>query len=299
MLKAAAAAAVVGTGASVAPARLLARAGESADASKRVSERGLWVGNPRVKCALFAYNEVALLEGPCRAQFEANHKFFLAMDDDALLKPFRVKAGVAAPGADLGGPVHLESGLRSEDGFSRLHSGPQFWAVSFGPLAGVRADGRRRHAREDLTRWVMGFGVAVSGSFYEGYPLPAYTFDKSQCGLIDADGVCGRCGRAGGAAARDGGGAAALAGEGADARGDGGSCRIRTRRACGTRATRCPRIFIWRGSAALAKGIARWRSATRRTPSISRRWRAANCAARAARVQPLECVELGDAGLRD
>ncbi|MGH9584636.1 MAG: beta-L-arabinofuranosidase domain-containing protein, partial [Bryobacteraceae bacterium] len=35
-------------------------------------------------------------------------------------------------------------------------------------------------------RLVRGFGEAVSPKFYVNYPLPCYTFDKSNCGLIDA-----------------------------------------------------------------------------------------------------------------
>ncbi|MGH9621391.1 MAG: beta-L-arabinofuranosidase domain-containing protein, partial [Bryobacteraceae bacterium] len=35
-------------------------------------------------------------------------------------------------------------------------------------------------------RLVRGFGEAVSPRFYVNYPLPCYTFDKSNCGLIDA-----------------------------------------------------------------------------------------------------------------
>src|SRR5438552_11250320 len=51
----------------------------------------------------FGYNEVELLEGPLRHQFDTNHSFYGAMDEDALLKPFREKAGVPAPGEDMGG----------------------------------------------------------------------------------------------------------------------------------------------------------------------------------------------------
>ena len=37
-----------------------------------------------------------------------------------------------------------------------------------------------------MNRLVRGFGHAVSPKFYVNYPLPAYTFDKTNCGLIDA-----------------------------------------------------------------------------------------------------------------
>ena len=51
----------------------------------------------------FGYEDVELLEGPMQQQFRNNHAFFLAIDDDKLLKPFRQRAGQAAPGEDMGG----------------------------------------------------------------------------------------------------------------------------------------------------------------------------------------------------
>jgi hypothetical protein len=50
-----------------------------------------------------AYEQVRLLDGPMREQFDRNHAFFLALSEDSLLKPFRQKAGLPAPGEDMGG----------------------------------------------------------------------------------------------------------------------------------------------------------------------------------------------------
>jgi len=52
---------------------------------------------------LFGYGEIELLDGPLKQQFDANHAFFLARDEDMLLKPFRDRAGLPAPGEDMGG----------------------------------------------------------------------------------------------------------------------------------------------------------------------------------------------------
>ena len=51
----------------------------------------------------FAYSDVQMLDGPMLEQFKRNHAFFLALDDDSLLKPFRQQAGLPAPGEDMGG----------------------------------------------------------------------------------------------------------------------------------------------------------------------------------------------------
>ena len=44
------------------------------------------------------YSDVVLLDGPMREQFRAQHATLLALDEDALLKPFRSAAGLPAPG---------------------------------------------------------------------------------------------------------------------------------------------------------------------------------------------------------
>ena len=51
----------------------------------------------------FAYGDVELLPGPMLTQFDQNHRFFMNLNEDALLKPFREAAGLPAPGEDMGG----------------------------------------------------------------------------------------------------------------------------------------------------------------------------------------------------
>ena len=56
---------------------------------------------PRLK--QFGYADVTLLEGPLKEQFDRNHAFYQSLNEDSLLKPFRQKAGLPAPGEDMGG----------------------------------------------------------------------------------------------------------------------------------------------------------------------------------------------------
>ncbi len=51
----------------------------------------------------FGYSDVALLDGPHREQFDRNHAFYAGIDEDSLLKPFRERAGLPAPGEEMGG----------------------------------------------------------------------------------------------------------------------------------------------------------------------------------------------------
>ena len=46
--------------------------------------------------------------------------------------------------------------------------------------------GDRSLHRQKVHRLVRGFAATITPKFYEGYRLPAYTFDKTNCGLIDA-----------------------------------------------------------------------------------------------------------------
>ena len=53
--------------------------------------------------SVFGYSQVQLLDGPFSTQFDQNHKLFLDLDEDGLLKPFRKREGMPAPGPDMGG----------------------------------------------------------------------------------------------------------------------------------------------------------------------------------------------------
>ncbi len=52
---------------------------------------------------IFPYGSVELLNGPLKRQFDENHIFFLNLSEDRLLKVYRQRAGLPAPGEDMGG----------------------------------------------------------------------------------------------------------------------------------------------------------------------------------------------------
>jgi DUF1680 family protein len=133
----------------------------------------------------FDYNQVELLEGPMRQQFDTNHAFFLRLDEDSLLKPFRQSAGMAAPGEDMGGWYDIDpafNGKGSFHGFIPGHSLGQYMSG----LARAYAVTGSKATQEKVQRLVAGFAPTVSSAFYDNYHLPAYTYDKTSIGLIDA-----------------------------------------------------------------------------------------------------------------
>ena len=132
-----------------------------------------------------AYGAVTLHAGPMLAQFQAQHATLLAMDEDALLKPFRQASGLPAPGDDLGGWYNASASFNPPadmHGFIPGHSFGQY-VSSLARAYAVTGDAA---TRQKVERLVLGFAKTVTPRFYEGYALPAYTFDKLNIGLIDA-----------------------------------------------------------------------------------------------------------------
>jgi DUF1680 family protein len=137
--------------------------------------------------SLFGYSQVQLLDSPLRRQFDQNHEFFLQLDEDALLKPFRDRAGLAAPGPDMGGWYDNSSDFNPEKNFHGFVPGHSFGQYVSG-LARAYAVTGSTPTKEKVSRLVKGYAQTVDpeGKFYVDYHLPAYTFDKTCCGLIDA-----------------------------------------------------------------------------------------------------------------
>jgi uncharacterized protein len=137
--------------------------------------------------SVFGYSNVQLLDGPFRLQFDQNHKLFLNLDEDGLLKPFRQRQGLPAPGPDLGGWYDNADDFDEQNNFHAFIAGHSFGQYLSG-LARAYAVTGSKPTQEKVQRLVRAFAQTVepSGKFYVDYRLPGYTFDKTCCGLIDA-----------------------------------------------------------------------------------------------------------------
>lgn len=137
--------------------------------------------------AVFGYSQVQLLEGPFKVQFEQNHKLFMGVDEDGLLKPFREREGLPAPGPDLGGWYDNSNDFNEKTNFHGFIPGHSFGQYVSG-LARAYALTGSKPTQEKVQRLVRAYGATVepTGKFYKDYRLPGYTFDKTCCGLIDA-----------------------------------------------------------------------------------------------------------------
>jgi uncharacterized protein len=137
--------------------------------------------------SVFGYAQVQLLDGPCKRQFEQNHQTLLDLNEDGLLKPFRKRQGLPAPGPDMGGWYDDAEDFNEKDNFHAFIAGHSFGQYLSG-LARAYAVTGSKPTQAKVHRLVKAFGETVdpSGKFYLDYRLPGYTFDKTCCGLIDA-----------------------------------------------------------------------------------------------------------------
>jgi uncharacterized protein len=137
--------------------------------------------------SVFGYSKVQLLDGPFRVQFDQNHQTFLHLDEDGMLKPFRKRQGLPAPGPDLGGWYDDGDDFDEKTNFHAFIAGHTFGQYVSG-LARAYAVTGSKATQEKVHRLVRAFAATVepTGEFYVDYRLPGYTFDKTCCGLIDA-----------------------------------------------------------------------------------------------------------------
>src|SRR5215469_2611843 len=135
----------------------------------------------RLKLREFAYSQVTLTQGPMAEMYRRLRAHYLRLDEDRLLKVYRQRVGIPAPGRDMGGwydadgfvPGHLIGQLIS--GLSRIY------ANNGDPAAAAKA-----------RRLVNGYAA----TFYaDGNPYASpkaiatwacYVLDKYEIGLLDA-----------------------------------------------------------------------------------------------------------------
>jgi uncharacterized protein len=158
------------------------------------STRGTSAKVPTDLLEEFSYRDVRLAPGLPRSQFEHTQGVMLRMNVDSLLKPYRLRAGMPAPGPEMGGWYDQVSDAvraRNKDpygghGFAPGHAFGQWISA----LARGHAASGNPQARAKVETILAAYGPAISGRFYANFPYPAYNYDKIVCGLIDAHSQC-------------------------------------------------------------------------------------------------------------
>ena len=138
----------------------------------------------------FGYGDVHLLPSLAQEQFGQTQAVLLQMNVDGLLKPWRLRAGLPAPGPEMGGwydEVPLAKTPSGGHGFAPAHSFGQWISA----LSRGYAVNRDQATRAKVEQILAGYEPAISGRFYTNCRFPAYNYDKCVCGLIDAHAFCG------------------------------------------------------------------------------------------------------------
>ena len=125
-----------------------------------------------------AFGQVHFSDGPLERQARENRQLVLGLDEDALLRPFRVRAGQRAPGQELGGWYDTYAFAPGATFGQWMSALSRYYAIS-GDAA----------ARAKVRRLVRGYAATLDarGSFYRDNRFPAYTYDKLVGGLLDAE----------------------------------------------------------------------------------------------------------------
>jgi len=145
---------------------------------------------PRTRLEEFGYGDVVLAPGSwsslAREQLEQTQSVLMQLNEDSLLKPWRLRAGLPAPGPDLGGWYDEVSALGKTPsgghGFAPAHCFGQ-WISALCRGYAIDRDPRTRARAQRLLGL---YGAAISGRFYKNFRFPAYNYDKMVIGLVDA-----------------------------------------------------------------------------------------------------------------
>jgi DUF1680 family protein len=139
-------------------------------------------GTVEAPLAELGYAQVQFDPGPLQTQAEQNHRLLLGLDEDSLLRPFRLRGGLPAPGQELGGWYDT-------------------WGFAPGATFGQWMSALARHyaitgdaaTRAKLRRLVDGYAATVDpqGRFYRDNRFPSYIYDKLVGGLVDARRLAG------------------------------------------------------------------------------------------------------------
>lgn len=155
-------------------------------ASARAAAQRLRAQSARSRLRDFDYGSVELTGGALKSQYDFIHGHYLALDNDRLLKVYRQHAGLAAPGADMGG-------WYGEGGFIPGHSLGQY----ISGLARLGRGTRDSACHRKVTELIDGFAatLAANSNPYAGpgaqQVWPAYVLDKHIVGLLDASTLSG------------------------------------------------------------------------------------------------------------
>jgi uncharacterized protein len=136
--------------------------------------------------AEFDYSSVQLTGGPLKQQYDGIRAAYLALDNDRLLKVYRERAGLPAPGKPMGG-------WYGRDGFVPGHALGQYVSglARIGKTTGDDAFALKVHELVDEFAATLGPKDRCFAGPNAENVWPCYVLDKHLAGLIDAYNLSG------------------------------------------------------------------------------------------------------------
>lgn len=126
----------------------------------------------------FSHAQVRLAPSLHRAQLEQTHEIVVNLDENALLRPFRLAAGLPAPGNDLGGWYSAPATF-----------GPENFGHWMSALSRFYAATGDQKTRATVERWLTLFSESMdpAGSIFKEFrQTSSCIYNKLCCGLEDA-----------------------------------------------------------------------------------------------------------------
>lgn len=141
---------------------------------------------PKTFMEPFNYEGVRLLDGRMKSQYSAARDYFYAIPNDDMLKGFRMRAGLSAPGNDLGGWYSGDPRVKywwsAGDTFNVFGQ----WLSGMARMSKATNDeAMSTKAAHLMIEWAR--AMDSDGYFYYSRrpTHPHYTYEKIVCGLVD------------------------------------------------------------------------------------------------------------------
>ena len=133
----------------------------------------------------FGYGDVQLAPGLMQAQFEQTQSVLLGMDEQALMQPFRKRAGLPTASEGMGGWYDEAPWSPTSAGGLGFCPGHAFGQWISALSRGYAANGDPA-TRAKVRRLLDLYATTISEKFYTNFRFPAYVYEKLLIGLIDA-----------------------------------------------------------------------------------------------------------------
>ena len=134
---------------------------------------------------LFSYSEVRVESAPHIRQRDNTYAVLMGLNEDGLMRPFRMMSGLPAPGEDLGGWYMYKADYDYRKDSAGLCPGGTFgqWVSALARYSACTGD---ESARRKVVQLNQQFAQSLRPGYFDNNRFPGYCYDKLVCGLIDS-----------------------------------------------------------------------------------------------------------------